>query len=161
MHRLREDYSMNYFNSKRFWNKNTNPRTVFGIMVSRSLDVSLHFNENLNISDFLYILWNFQNFVHRLRKDYSMNYFNSKRFWNKNTNPRTVFGIMVSRSLDISLHFNEILNISVFYFLFSKFPQNLSESAVWACLNIFFQKYFKSYLWLCSILVFSWCFEAF
>ena len=48
-----------YFNSKRFWNKNINPRTVFGIMVSRSLDVSLHFNEKLNISGFLYIFRHF------------------------------------------------------------------------------------------------------
>ena len=55
--RFRKDYSMKNFNSKRFLNKNTFGLYVFWIMVSRSLDVSLHFNENLTISSFLYIFW--------------------------------------------------------------------------------------------------------
>ena len=121
VHRLRKDYSMDYFNSKRFRKKNENRWGVFWIMVSRSLVVSLHFNKNLSFWGFLYICWNFQIFVHRLYKDYSMNYFNSKRFRNKNENPRGVFWIMVSRSLVISLHFNEHLSISGLFFIFWKF----------------------------------------
>ena len=55
--RLRKDYSMKKFNSKRFRNKNTFGWEVFWIIVSRSLVISLHFNENLTISSFLYIFW--------------------------------------------------------------------------------------------------------
>ena len=139
---LHKDYSMN---SKRFWNKNRNPRTVFGIMVSRSLDVSLHFNENLKISDFLYILWNFRIFVHRLRKDYLMKKCISKRFWNKNGNPRTVFGIRVSRSLDVSLHFNENLIISGFLYIFWKFVK-INENRLFELVWTFFSKVFQKLL---------------
>ena len=81
-------------------------------------------------------------FVHRLRKDYSMNYFNSKRFRKKNENARGVFWIMVSRSLDVSLHFNENLTISGFLYIFC-IDLNQRESAVSACLGFFFQSISK------------------
>ena len=137
VHRLRKDYSMDYFNSKRFRKKNENRWGVFWIMVLPSPDISLHFNENSSFRGILYIYRNFQIFVHRLRKDYLMKKFNSKRFRNKNENPRGVFWIMVSRSLDVSLHFNENLIISGILYIFSKTHQNQRESAVRACLNMF------------------------
>ena len=143
VHRLREDYSMDYFNSKRIRKKNENGWGVFWIMVSRSLVVSLHFNKNLSFWGFLYICWNFQIFVHRLCKDYSMNYFNSKRFWNKNTNPRTVFGIMVFRSLDISLHFIENLIISCFLYIFWNFVKINETRMFKRVLTCFFKSILK------------------
>ena len=145
VHRLREDYSMNYFNSKRFRKRNENGWGVFWIMVSRSLVVSLHFNKNLSFWGFLYICWNVQIFVHRLCKDYSMNYFNSKRFRNKNENPRGVFWIMVSRSLVISLHFNEHLSISGFLFYFWKFIK-INENRLYERAWTFFSKVIQKLL---------------
>ena len=56
-------------------------------------------------------------FVHLLRKDYSMKFFKSKRFLNKNKFGWDVFWIMVSRSLDVSQHFSEHLS-------FCKFVEN-------------------------------------
>ena len=53
-------------------------------------------------------------FVQRLRKDYSMKNFNSKRFLNKNTFGLEHFFILVSRSLDVSQHFNEHLSFYIF-----------------------------------------------
>ena len=53
-------------------------------------------------------------FVQRLRKDYSMKKFNSKRFLNKNTFGLEHFFILVSRSLDVSQHFNEHLSFYIF-----------------------------------------------
>ena len=88
----------------------------------------------------------FQNFVHRFRKDYSMDYFNSKRFRNKNTNPRTVLGIMVSRLLDVSLHFTEILSISGVLYIFrnvAKIYEYQMFRSVLTCLSKVFQSYFN------------------
>ena len=90
-------------------------------------------------------LFFFMIFVHRLRKDYSMNHFNSKRFWNKNINPRTVFGIMVSRSLDVSLHFNENLNISGFLYIFRNFAK-INENRLFERVWTFFSKVFQKLL---------------
>ena len=84
-----------------------------------------------------------QIFVQRLRKDYSMKICNSKIFRNKNTFPWYVFWIMVSRSVVISLHFNENLTISSFFLYFLKSCQNQRESVVSACLNIFFKSISK------------------
>ena len=98
----------------------------------------------INMEIFLKNFHGFQNFVHRLRKDYSMNYFNSKRFWNKNTNPRTVFGIMVSRSRDVSLHFIENLIISCFLYIFWNFVK-INETQLFKRVLTCFSKVFKSY----------------
>ena len=89
------------FNSKRFWNKNINPGTVFGIMVSRSLDVSLHFNENLTISSFLYIFWKIVKInANRLLQ----------RVWTfffKSISKLLQFGTGFWSFLDVSEHFNK------------------------------------------------------
>ena len=161
VHRLRKDYSMDYFNSKRIRKKNENRWGVFWIMVLPSPDISLHFNENSNFRGILYIYRNFQIFVHRLRKDYLMKKFNSKRFRNKNENPRGVFWIMVSRSLDVSLHFNENLIISGILYIFFK---NSSKSTRIGCSSMSEHVLISiskvTWVWY-RILVFSGCFEAF
>ena len=134
---------MDYFNSKRFRKRNENGWGVFWIMVPRSLDISLHFNENSSFWCILYIYRNFEIFGHRLRKDYLMKKFNSKRFRNKNENPRGVFWIMVSRSLDVSLHFNEHLSISGVLYIFWKLIKNNENRLfehVWTCFLKVFQK---------------------
>ena len=96
----------------------------------------------INIWVFIY-LSKIQMFVHLLRKDYSMKFFNSKRFLNKNTFALGVFWIMVSRSLDISQHFNEHLSISGFLIFFRKFVkinENRPFGRVWTFFSKVFQK---------------------
>ena len=92
---------MNHFNSKRFRKKNENARGVFWIMVSRSLDVSLHFNENLTISGFLYIFWKFVKInENRLFK-------HVWTFFFKSISKLLQFGTGFWSFLDVSEHFNK------------------------------------------------------
>ena len=100
----------------------------------------------------------FQNFVHRFRKDYSIDYFNSKRFWNKNTNPRTVFGIIVSRSLDVSLHFTENLSISGVLYIFRNFA-NIYEYQMFRSVLTRLSKVFQSYFNLVLNFGLFWMFQ--
>ena len=98
-------------------------------------------------------------FVPRLRKNYSMKKFNSKRFLNKNTFVGRVFWIMVSRSLDVSLHFNENLTISSFLYIFWKVVK-INVNRLFLRVWIFFSKVFQSYFSLVPDFGLFWMFRS-
>ena len=107
VHRLRKDYSMNHFNSKRFRKKNENARGVFWIMVSRSLVISLHFNEHLSISGFLFYFWKF------IKINENRLYERAWTFFSKVIQKLLIFGAGFGSFLNVSKHFNKSTNFLI------------------------------------------------